>query len=248
MRILPVWVAVVWWYSHVGLFWCLLGLLIPVMMVMQLHAMTFKRILCFQFFGNSLGRSRFCSTWPCPCVQIDVRKEMIYWAWCGKTWLACTRPRFEPHWTFSGWIETPDLNAVGCWSHLQNACILYNLLFLSTQQQSIVECPNWIKVKWHWWVCVCVSWSVVTRICKIYHYNWVSCSSPGHSSRSSLLDAGVFCTLQECCLSGLFWTADTLSILCVTTFQFRCLELTQSLVKWHCMNMCVCVCMCTVYI
>lgn len=120
----------------------------------------------------------------------------------------------------------PDLNAVGCWSHLQNACILYNLLVLSTQQQSIVECPNWIKVKWHWWVCVCVSWSVMTRICKIYHYNRVSCSSPGHSSRSSLLDAGVFCTLQECCVSGLFWTADTLSILCVTTFQFKCLELT----------------------
>lgn len=64
---------------------------------------------------------------------------------------------------------------------------------------------------------------------------------PGHSSRSSLLDAGVFCTLQECCVSGLFWTANTLSILCVTTFQFKCLELTQSLVKWHCTNVCACI-------
>lgn len=73
MRTLPVWVPVIWWCSHVGLFLCLLGLLIPVKMVMQLHAVTFKRILCFQFFGNSLGRSRFCSTWPCPCAQIDVR-------------------------------------------------------------------------------------------------------------------------------------------------------------------------------
>jgi len=38
-------------------------------------------------------------------------------------------------------------------------------------------------------------------------------------------------------VSGLFWTADTLSILCVTTFQFRCLELTV-LVKWQCTNVC----------
>lgn len=188
---------------------------------MQLHAMTFKRILCFQFFGNSLGRSRFCSTWPCPCAQIDVRKEMIYWVWCGRTWLACTKPRFESHWSFLGWVETPDFNAVG----LTYKMLVSFIICMSTQQ-SIVECPNWIKLKWHWWVCECVSWSVVTRIYKIYYYNWVSCSSPGHSSRSGLLDAGVFCTLQECCVSDLFWTADTLSILCVTTFQFRYLKLT----------------------
>lgn len=55
---------------------CLLGLWILVKMAMQWkwHSRKFCASSCF---GNSLGRSRFCSTWPCPVRKLMSVKKLF---------------------------------------------------------------------------------------------------------------------------------------------------------------------------
>jgi hypothetical protein len=56
---------------------------------------------------NDLLDDSVLSAWQCPRAQSEVHTEMVCWDRCGRTWLACTEPWPQPHWTPLGWIGTP---------------------------------------------------------------------------------------------------------------------------------------------
>lgn len=53
---------------------------------------TFWTMRCFQLCGNNLRKALFFSSMTAPqcTLHSKVQKDMVRWAWCGKTWLALT--------------------------------------------------------------------------------------------------------------------------------------------------------------
>ncbi len=83
-------------------------------------------MLCFHFYGNSLGKVFYSSMtvhkWLCPSAQSEVHKNTVRWAWCGRTWLACTELWPQPHrtplrWTGADTSSQAFSSNISVWPH-----------------------------------------------------------------------------------------------------------------------------------